>query len=492
MPADFCQSMPEAWLLVGCRGSGVRSFGRLLRQAGHSVIGMDGDQSPITCDEQFITQLPWTNSPNWSQLNVTRVVASQAIPDDSPLLCSARREGLTVESLPVALGSLLSSYSQICVAGTHGKSTTAAMTAWILNHAGLSPASFIGAELSTAWPSPASSGEQIAVVESCEYRRAFLSLRPTVAVLTGIERDHVDCFRDDNDVRDAFQSFLERTMIGGVIVANAECERSLEAAQLANRADVKLVTWSLRQADTISAQPATRRIAAAHWTATRLSRNTMASGRHDVQEQFELQTPDGERHLIRLQTPGRHNVANATAAIIAAHAAGVSIDAAAEAMHSFPGLRRRFENRGVVNDVQLIDDYAHHPSAIRETLLTARGVFPGRRIIAVFEPHQLSRLTALFRDFKLAVSLADECLVLPVLPARETVGHDECLKQSGLFVRALTNGGARAYLMANLDQVLSRLDDSARPGDVIITLGAGRTDWIHDELTRRIRRHSAA
>jgi UDP-N-acetylmuramate--alanine ligase len=195
---------------------------------------------------------------------------------------------------------------------------------------------------------------------------------------------------------------------------------------------------------------------------------------------------------VQLQVPGLHNRQNAVAAIAAAVATGVSVDTAIHGIAAFSGIHRRFEHRGQLFGIDWIDDYAHHPTAIRSTLETARSVFQNRRLIAVFEPHQLSRVSALFEDFRSALSLADECLILPVLPAREMSSIAHCSRVSGTLVRSISESGGRAFLMTNLDHVLGRLDHSGRPGDVVITMGAGRTYQIHDEIHRRLQRNSAA
>ncbi|MCA9012652.1 MAG: hypothetical protein KDB01_23030, partial [Planctomycetaceae bacterium] len=196
--------------------------------------------------------------------------------------------------------------------------------------------------------------------------------------------------------------------------------------------------------------------------------------------------------IVNLQVPGLHNRLNAVAAIAAAVSQGASVEASIRGVENFPGIRRRFEHRGNFSGIDWIDDYAHHPTAIRATLTTVRNMFPQRRLIAIFEPHQISRVSALFDEFRSALSVADECLILPVLPARETASRAQCNRVSGRLVRSISESGGRAFLMTNLDQVLGRLDHSGRPGDVVITMGAGRTHQIHDEIHRRLQRNSAA
>jgi UDP-N-acetylmuramate--alanine ligase len=195
---------------------------------------------------------------------------------------------------------------------------------------------------------------------------------------------------------------------------------------------------------------------------------------------------------LHLAVPGIHNAVNALGALVAAVTEGVSPDVAAQHLSTFSGMRRRFEYRGNWRGIDLIDDYAHHPSAVAAIFRTARDLFPDRRLVAVFEPHQISRTEKLFSEFTRALTPFDECLILPVLAARERASNFQCSQLSASLVRQIFEAGGRAFLMANLDQAFRRLDHASRPGDVVITMGAGRTHQIHDEIHRRFFRNSAA
>ncbi|MFN9720824.1 MAG: glutamate ligase domain-containing protein, partial [Planctomycetota bacterium] len=194
----------------------------------------------------------------------------------------------------------------------------------------------------------------------------------------------------------------------------------------------------------------------------------------------------------KIALPGEHNRRNWLAALVGAVTCGVDLETAVAAASSFQGMRRRFEYRGYWNQTHWIDDYAHHPTAIRETLKTTRATFPTSRVIAIVEPHQISRTEHLFSDYVESLTSADEVLLLPVLPARENASLADCLRLSARLVRKISESGGRAMLAANLDQVLGRLDHAVRPEDVVITMGAGRTHTIHDEIHRRLQRNSAA
>ena len=469
------------WLLIGALGAGMRAFAEMLLDAGESVIGTDHD---LTCSEfersalinpqsfrlfhPDHTEQIFANAPE-------HVVYSMAVPESCPLLQRCQSLGFTPMSLSQGLSLLLASRNQTCVAGTHGKTTTSGMTWCILQHAGGNPSAYVGGVMKGRRRSGIFGSGTVAVVESCEYRQSFLHLSPQTVVLTGIEPDHFDCFSSQADCDQTFSDFVSRLPSDGTLVFNHDCMRSAAIAATCGR---RTISFSLH--------------ADADWNAVPCESRSAGIPGNGQRQTFLLRNRTHDAGLVQLRVPGLHNRQNAVAAIAAAVATGVSVDTAIHGIAAFSGIHRRFEHRGQLFGIDWIDDYAHHPTAIRSTLKTARSVFQNRRLIAVFEPHQLSRISALFEDFRSALSLADECLILPVLPAREMASFAHCSRVSGTLVRSISESGGRAFLMTNLDQVLGRLDHSGRPGDVVITMGAGRTYQIHDEIHRRLQRNSAA
>ncbi len=485
LPIDIAPEAPATWFLVGIGGSGMRSFAEMLADAGNHVIGMDASSSGSFRNRLNsggkVDVIPWNQLPDWRLWSAVRVVCSLAVSPSDPVLADARRNGVLVQTLPQALGSFLRPMQQICIAGTHGKTTTAGMIWWILHQAGQDPAGFVGGELCGDLSAARLGSGRTSVVESCEYREAFLELNPQTVVLTGIEPDHFDCFQDDRTADLAFRRFAEKVPDDGVVIVRSDSPRAIEVARSSHRPVVSYSLHGRSDWNVLLSSESGR------------SQNTSARATSTVWKQkFELLSRGRTVAEVRLQVPGLHNISNAVAAIIAAHTHGVPVAHAVDLISTFPGVRRRFEHRGIWNGIDLIDDYAHHPTAVAATLNTARAAFPRRRILAVFEPHQISRTERLFGDFAAALSLADESMVLPVLPARESASAAACCRLAGRLVRRITQSGGRAFLLANLDQVQGRLDHSGRPGDVVVTMGAGRTHLIHDELHRRLLRDSAA
>jgi len=466
----------------------MRAFAEILQDAGQHVTGTDVDAEGLLAfqkNSEFPCEItPWTDDLSVSSLSPVNIVHSLAVSSISPLLIAARQQGLTVLPLPKALGSFLKNTRQICVAGTHGKTTTSGMIWWILQRAGLAPAGFVGGEVCQTHRSGSFGAGRLSVIESCEYRESFLQLRPQSIVLTGIEPDHFDFFPSDAVADQTYQQFIGRLPADGKLLVSSSGKRQVDVAQMAA---CGLETFGRSPGSDWMAQPLPT--TSLHHPMHDQSALAITSGFAQAFTVFH----HGKRLTdVTLKIPGLHNVDNALAAFAAVAAEGVSPDEISRHLATFPGMCRRFEYRGRWRGVDLIDDYAHHPSAIRATLNTARAVFSGRRIIAVFEPHQISRLENLFSEFAGALSAFDECLIMPVLPARENATRAQCCRLSGNLVRQISEAGGRAFLVANLDQVPKRLDHAARPGDVVITMGAGRTNQIHDEIHRRLQRDSAA
>ncbi len=470
------------WLLLGVCGAGMRAFAEILLDAGQHVTGTDVDERGMRSLQDRYGQrcqlLPWTEDLDLSTVLPANVVHSLAVSPMNPLLARAREMGVAVRPLPEALGLFLQNARQICVAGTHGKTTTSGMIWWVLQQAGLAPAGFVGGEICGSHQSGSFGAGRLAVLESCEYRQSFLQLNPQSVLLTGIEPDHFDCFARDEAADQTFETFLRRIPRDGSLVINASSPRAQKAALAAH---CSVQTFGRTPDADWAADPIFN---GNPWQLLRCD-NTPA-------QIFGVRHHGRGVAKVSLRIPGQHNLENALAAFAGLSAEGLPPDLIVQHLATFPGMCRRFEYRGRWRGVDLIDDYAHHPSAIRATCDTARAVFPGRRIIGVFEPHQISRLENLFTEFALALSAFDECLILPVLPARETATQAECYRLSGNLVRRISEAGGRAFLVANLDQVPGKLDHSARPGDVVITMGAGRTYQIHDEIHRRLQRDSAA
>ena len=502
IPSDLLTRRSRC-LLLGAKGAGMTALADILIDAGHSVVGMDtsgalGEQGSEETGHSKFPMLPWSaNRIFANQFDVC--ITSPAVPRTDSVPAAICNNGIPLISLHECLGIIFSSSQQLCVAGTHGKSTTSAMLTWILDQNGRRPGFFVGAEQPDLGCSGRFTDGETAVLESCEFLQSFRHLRPKIAVLTGIERDHFDCFPEQTLEDDAFRRFADLLPTDGTLVIRSDCLRSQKVAatsksrvvtfcvhDVADERHIGMAANNSPEHRVVEMFPPrfTESLTGADFAASQISFSSTGTV-------FRC-SHGGESVSVRLAVLGRHNVQNAVAAIAGAVCSGLSLHDSCGPLASFSGIRRRFENRGQYNGITLIDDYAHHPTAIQETLATARQAFPGRRILLAFEPHQLIRTEFLFPQFVDSLSSADEVMLLPVFPARETASHLECCRASGQIVRELNRRGVKAFLFANLDQIVSRVDHSGRPSDIFLTMGAGRTNLIHDQFNRRLQRNFVA
>lgn len=393
---------------------------------------------------------------------VDLVIYSSAVRPDTPERSWAEAHGVPQYAYHEMLGELMGHKIGISIAGTHGKSTTTALTGSMLTSAGLAPTVIVGAEVCLQRANGWSGDGPHLVAESCEYRRHFLTLQPQLATILGVEADHFDCFADIDETTAAFREFARLIPQDGLLVTHRDCTASQMAAQAAVCA---LETFSIEPPDS----PPT-----ATWVAVNVERTPLGHS-------FQILHLGVPFCLAVLNIPGRHHVLNALAATALCFRAGATAEQIASGMSQFRGIRRRFEVLGEWRGVTIVDDYAHHPTAIRATLRTAKDQYPGRRLVCVFQPHQVSRTLGLLAEFATSFSDADEVLVVPVYGARESFER-ELTEVSQRLADLIASEGVRASFSSSLDQTWTSLDDTLRPGNVLLTLGAGDIDRIHSTL----------
>jgi UDP-N-acetylmuramate--alanine ligase len=460
--------------LVGVCGSGMKALAELLTAKGWTLSGSDinacGSVAVALTNRGLRIHRGHQGSFLPERTDV--LVYSPAVGPENVERQRAASLGIPQLSYSQMLGVLMHGRQGVCIAGTHGKSTTTAMTGCILTAAGLAPDVVLGAEVREIGVSGWSGCGPHFVVESCEFQRSFLELTPFHAAILGIESDHFDCYPHFDDVVAAFAEFAQLVPAGGRLLIAAQNEAS-RAAVIAASAPVE--TFGV-ESDGVEFR--------ADWRACDL-RSTREGTRFRVFHRGEFFTE------ISLRVPGRHNVANALAAIALTHWAGGNLADIREALREFPGIGRRFEPVGTWRGVTLIDDYAHHPTAVAATLETAREQFGRRRLWCVFQPHQISRTEALFGEYAGRLRLADRVLVVPVFAARENVADEPSLVSRRLAAQISAGGGA-ARFVATLDQAVATLEDELLAGDVLITMGAGDIGKVHHGLTRSVQRHHAS
>jgi UDP-N-acetylmuramate--alanine ligase len=466
--SDRSQSAPQRVHLVGIGGIGISAIARVLAMRGHAVSGSDLRLSPLTEELRAMGINVYQGHAADHIANAELVIVSSAIPDDNPEIRAARAAGVPVVKRQAFIGHLLADRRTVAVAGTHGKTTTTAMIATILDAAGADPSFIIGGVV-PGWGANARAGAgEWFVIEADEYDRMFHGLTPDVAVVTNIEMDHPDYYRDLDDLRGAFEVFIRGMAPGGRLIA---CVDSPE---------LRRVLEHLRGVDGPEL-----------WTYGRSPEARYRVTGFGVNDQggVEATLQEGEQDLaqLSLQVPGEHNALNATAAWLAARCCGVEITVALQALAAFCGVDRRFEVKGEAGGVLVVDDYAHHPTEIRATLAAARPRYGARRLWAVFEPHTSSRTAALFDDFGAAFGQADCVLISDIFVARQERWTSGPPPTAQDLVAAMDHEGVRYG--GSADAIVDTLLAELRPGDVLLTMGAGNGyrigERVLETLTKR-------
>ncbi len=395
------------------------------------------------------------------------VIASDAVGPDNPEICQAIELRIPTFSYFEALGQMMADKRGIAVAGTHGKSTTTAMLAHILELAGHDPTVVFGAApLGCTNGGRAGSGE-LMLVEACEYRANFLELRPHQAAILGIEPDHFDCYATPRQLHEAFAKFARSVSADGLLLVRHDCQPSRAIARAVGR-----------RVQTFGFDPG------ADWS---VGRGVSLRGRWH----FELFRAGRKVADVSLRVPGWHNVLNALGAAAIAWENGVPADAIAAGLGSFRGLQRRLEVVGAWRGVTLVDDYAHHPTEVTATLATIRRMYPGRRLWCVFQPHQASRTRHLLDELAASLQNADRVIVADIFRAREPElsAGEVTAADLAAEVRKGRVAVADVHAMARIVHLLQR---QLEPGDVLATLGAGDIRKICNELFDGFREDRAA
>jgi UDP-N-acetylmuramate--alanine ligase len=349
------------------------------------------------------------------------VVYSIAVKDNNPELAAARSRGIVCMTYPEALGELTKEYTTIAVCGTHGKTTTTAMVSSMLKACGKNPTVIVGSLLSDGGTNFIQGDSEYLVVEACEYRRSFLNLHPTHIIVTNIDEDHLDYYKDLDDIKSAFQSFTDKLPTEGSLVTHADVDLATHAKKI--------------NADVI------------------------------------------DKDNIELSVLGEHNKRNAQLALALAGTLGLSEDDARKGLLSFAGTWRRLEYKGIWHDIAMYDDYGHHPAEIKATLQALREKYPHNKytLIAVFQPHLYSRTKLLLDDFAGSFSDADKICVMPIYAAREV---DDGTISSHDLVEKTTN----AIYMETFEEIKKYVLSKPHYYTVLVTVGAGDVSTFHDGL----------
>jgi len=455
--------------LVGIGGTGLAPIAQVLLELGFRVSGSDREPSVRTETlvaagaDVFIghdanhlfsddaVQPPPTSHPDL-------VLISSAIPTDNPEVLAAQAVGIPVVKRNELLGPLTADRTIIAVAGTHGKTTTTGMIAHLLTQAGLEPGYIIGSSVPGLGISAAGKSS-LFVIEADEYDYAFLGLHPHTIVLTSLEWDHPDCFPTRKDYQVAYGQFLDQLRPGGNVIY-CQDDAPLPTIFRLPEESSEWSSYGIRNG--------------VAWKVSSIDMGPTATT-------YVLSTPTGEIYPVQLAIPGLHNILNSVGALIAANQAGIPLADAVTLLHDYRGAERRFEIKGEVGDVVVIDDYAHHPTEIRTTLSATRAAYPDRDIWAVYQPHTYSRTRTFLGEFEGVFASADHLIVTGIYAAREPI---DPMINSTQVIAASRHEMAQA--IDSLPQVLDYLVGHVRPHSVIIILSAGTATWLGPELLKTL------
>jgi UDP-N-acetylmuramate--alanine ligase len=447
--------------IVGIGGFGMSAIAKVLLDQGYTISGSDQQHNALTRQLQAEGATIYQGHQADHIAGAELVLMSTAIADDNPELLEARKQGIRIQERRDFITRMTAGYQTIAIAGTHGKTTTSALLTHVLKEAGLDPSYIVGGMIRNyASNAGSGSGDQF-VIEADEYGYMFLGLHPQIAVITNIEYDHPDFFKTPNDLLLAFRLFLEKLSLTGILVACADDDVVSALADERRGLVAPVQTYGIENKNP------------ADWWAIDLKPNKLGGTDFVV---CHGSSGTGVIGPARLQIPGKHNVQNAMAVIAVARQLGVPFEVIASALESFEGAGRRSEVMGQAAGVRVVNDYAHHPTAISATLKAWKEQLGGQgRLWGVWQPHTYSRTRALAESFQEAFGAADKVLVMDIFPSREEYSP-------GLDSKDLAEKIPHARHSGDLTFTAQMLAEEVKAGDTVVLMTAGDAPKVGEML----------
>ena len=442
---------------IGIGGISMSGLAQILKKEGFTISGSDNRESELTkrLESEGICVMIGQKAENITS-DIDLVVYTAAIHEDNPEYAQAVKSGIPMLSRAQLLGQLMNNYERsIAVSGTHGKTTTTSMVSHILLASDTDPTISVGGMLPAIGGNIRVGGPDYFLTEACEYTNSFLNFKPTYSIILNIEEDHMDFFKDIDDIRHSFRLFAENTDPEGALFISSAIEKT---DYLTEGLPCSIVSYGLNGDE--------------DYTAANIEYDEKGCA------SFEITAYEEPLCRIRLNVPGEHNVTNALAAAACCAYSGISAEAITAGLMEFTGTGRRFEYKGSFNGVTVIDDYAHHPTEIRATLHAAER-YPHNRIICVFQPHTYTRTKAFWNEFADALCGADLVVLADVYAARET---DTLGIKSEDLAREITERGTQAMYFPSFEEIEKFLLKNCINNDLLITMGAGNVNQIGDSL----------
>ncbi|MCI8453385.1 MAG: UDP-N-acetylmuramate--L-alanine ligase [Lachnospiraceae bacterium] len=443
---------------IGIGGISMSGLAEVLLEQGFTVSGSDARESELTkrLIEHGARVAYGQRAQNITE-GIDAVVYTAAVHADNPEFLAAVERGIPILTRAELLGQIMKNYRQsVAVSGTHGKTTTTSMLTEILMAAKKDPTISVGGMLDSIGGNIRVGGPGLFVTEACEYTNSFLSFFPTMEIILNVEADHLDFFKDLDEIRRSFRSFAELLPEGGTLILNSDIRNP---EYFYKGLPIRVIT--------VGSDPQKSRYSAADIV---FDERACAS--------YTLLMDGSRMGTITLKVPGLHNVYNSLAAIAAAHETGVQGEVIQEGLLKYSGTHRRFEKKGVIGGVTVIDDYAHHPQEIAATLSAAKN-YPHREIWCVFQPHTYTRTKLLLEDFAKALSAADHVVLADIYAARET---DTLGMSSALLAEKISGLGTDTHYFPSFDEIETFLLKKCINGDLLITMGAGDIVKVGERL----------
>jgi UDP-N-acetylmuramate--alanine ligase len=462
--------------------------GKRFHFIGAGGIGMSGVITQLIRHKAKITGSDQTNSEIIKQLyrdgadirlghkehnldpTTDAVVISAAIRQDNPELMLARRLGIRIYKYAEMLGRLFNCYTGIAISGTHGKSTSSGWLTYIFKNAGLDPNFTIGANIPQLNGSSGIGNSKWFIVEACEYDRSFLNLKPQIGCILNIEQDHLDYYKDEAEIVEAFRDFALGIKTGGTLIANSE-DKNLSGIISDYRLrsnDRKIETFGFGKSN--------------DYYAEKIEEN---NGLYSFEVYYKGQLLGRARNCI----PGRHNVGNALAVIAAATNAGIEPKTILRILSGFTGVERRLMLKAQLKGITILDDYAHHPTEIKASLKAIRERFKPNRLLCVFQPHQYSRTRFLLNDFAESFKLADITIMPEIYFVRDSLESKKEVN-SQVLVDKIKENGSKALFIDGFGEICDYLTKHVGPGDAVVTMGAGDVWKVADEYIQWLGKNS--
>lgn len=433
---------------MGIGGISMSGLAEILLEENFTISGSDSKESALTKHlESKGVQVFYGQCAENIIPGIQLVVYTAAIHEDNPEFAEAKKQGLPMLSRAELLGQIMDNYEQsIAVSGTHGKTTTTSMISQILLEAKADPTISVGGILQAINGNLRIGNSEVFISEACEYTNSFLNFHPKYNIILNVEEDHMDFFKDLADIRNSFRKYAANTLPDGALIINGEIENHQELTEGLSQ---QIITYGFDSSN--------------DYYPENITYDEKACAAYTVMH-------NGEKVLdVHLNVPGRHNVSNSLAVVALCELLNLPQEAVLAGLAKFGGADRRFQYKGSINGVTVVDDYAHHPTEIRATL-TAAANYPHKRLVLVFQPHTYSRTKAFLQDFAEVLSLADVVVLAEIYAAREQNTYGISSKDILTLIEAK---GKEAYYFPTFEEIQEFLKENTQEEDLLITMGAG-------------------